>query len=71
MVVVTGGASCWVIADGRAGPTGIYQMGTIDVLGLAVMVVALIGAFQAASHARCAGSALQQDRGASTDLTGR
>jgi hypothetical protein len=34
------GAACWVIGRDPAGPTGIYRVGTIDVVGLAVMAAA-------------------------------
>ncbi len=58
MVVFAGGASFWVIADGSPGPTGIYQVGAIDFIGLAVMAVTLTGSYQATTQARSAQSAL-------------
>lgn len=48
MSVFLVGAACWVLADGAPGPTGIYQVGMIDVVALVIMGVAWVAAFQAA-----------------------
>ena len=48
MLVFLAGAACWIIADGVPGPTGIYRVGTVDVIGLVAMVTAWAVACQAA-----------------------
>jgi hypothetical protein len=48
MFVFLAGASAWVFADAPPGPTGIYRVGLIDVVGLAIMVAALTLATRAA-----------------------
>jgi hypothetical protein len=58
MVAFVGGASGWVVAGGAPGPTGIYRVGAIDVVGLPVMAVALLAAYQAVAQGRSAGLAL-------------
>lgn len=58
MGVFAAGAGTWVLADTTPGPTGIYQVGAIDVVVLAVMGVALIAANRAAVTARAAAIAL-------------
>ena len=55
MVVFIGGAGSWVIADDAPGPTGIYRVGVIDVVGLVAMSIALIAAYRAATRARIVG----------------
>ena len=45
------GAGVWVLDNGGAGPTGIYRVGTIDFVGLGVMVVASAIACRAALRA--------------------
>ncbi len=46
------GAASWVLAANRPGPSGIYRVGTIDVIGLVVMAIAWALAHRAAGRAR-------------------
>ncbi|MEY2453434.1 MAG: hypothetical protein QOD92_3008 [Acidimicrobiaceae bacterium] len=46
------GAGLWVLDNGTPGPTGIYRVGMIDVVGLAAMAGACGVAFRAAFRAR-------------------
>jgi hypothetical protein len=55
MMLFVAGAATWVIADDPAGPTGIYQVGAIDVVGLAVMAVALMASGRALARTRVSG----------------
>ena len=48
MGVFLAGASAWVFADKSPGPTGIYRVGLIDFIGLAIMSGALALATRAA-----------------------
>jgi hypothetical protein len=43
------GASSWVISGGPS-PRGLFRVGTIDTVGVAVMAAALILAFRAAQR---------------------
>jgi hypothetical protein len=54
MATFMGGAGAWVMADAAPGPTGIYRVGAIDVVGLVVLGVALSAAVQAVVHTRIA-----------------
>jgi hypothetical protein len=48
------GAAAWVVAGRPVGPTGVYQVGAIDVVGLAVMGLALFVASNALARMRVA-----------------
>jgi hypothetical protein len=47
-LVFMAGAAAWVLGRNPPGPTGIYRVGTIDVLGLAVMACAWVAGWAAA-----------------------
>jgi hypothetical protein len=50
MAAFLGGALCWV-TEGGPGPRGLFQAGTIDAAGLAVMAIALATGWQALHRA--------------------
>ncbi len=58
MLAFLAGAASWVLAANPPGPTGIYRVGTIDAIGLVVMVVAWAVAQRAAKRARAGAFAL-------------
>jgi hypothetical protein len=58
MLAFLTGAASWVFAANPAGPTGVYRVGTIDVVGLVVMAVAWAVAQGAGHHARVGALAL-------------
>jgi hypothetical protein len=61
MATFLAGASSWIISGGPA-PRGLFRVGTIDALGVAVMAAALILAFRAAQRALAAGPSPQAPR---------
>ena len=52
MMLFMAGAGAWVIADDPAGPTGIYRVGAIDVVGLTVMAVAVFASRRALTRTK-------------------
>ena len=60
LAVFAAGAATWVGADAAPGPTGIYRVGAIDVVGICVMAGALVAAGQAARQARSAAARLTE-----------
>lgn len=61
MATFLAGADSWIVSGGPA-PRGLFRVGTIDAVGVAVMAAALILAFRAAQRALAASPSCQAPR---------